>query len=395
MMKLLLLLLSIQANAGDGTVSNGDIHDSAGIVFRKMEALAASSVVFTDTNGKVVAGYLGGDVANSGSTVTIAPDAVTNAKSANMAQSTIKGRAAAAGTGDPTDLTATQATAILDAFTGDSGSGGVKGLVPAPASGDAAAGKFLKADGTWGATPAAGNYTYQTKTANYNILTSDNLLGASAASGSVVLILPAASGNSGLPIRVRREDNNPQYTVFLSAGSGQSVNEASSIALVVKDESITVVSDGSNWKTIERHIPSKWQAYTPVFTEFGAVATHALQWRRNGCNMEIRGRFTAAAVAASEARISLPFALNSDGTFITSNQNVGDYVRDFGSGTDTAHGGAMIINGTRSYMTFGSAGTFGAGNNNPLNNANSNAVLTGANDFLSMNASIPIRGWCD
>lgn len=85
----------------------------------------------------------------------IANGDVTNAKLADMAQSTIKGRAASSGTGAPVDLTATQATAILDAFTGDSGSGGVKGLVPAPASGDAAALKFLKSDGTW-ATPAGG-----------------------------------------------------------------------------------------------------------------------------------------------------------------------------------------------------------------------------------------------
>lgn len=35
-------------------------------------------------------------------------------------------------------------------FTGDSGSGGTMGLVPAPASGDAAAGKVLKASGSWG-----------------------------------------------------------------------------------------------------------------------------------------------------------------------------------------------------------------------------------------------------
>ncbi len=34
-------------------------------------------------------------------------------------------------------------------FIGDSGSGGVSGDVPAPAAGDAAALKFLKADGTW------------------------------------------------------------------------------------------------------------------------------------------------------------------------------------------------------------------------------------------------------
>jgi hypothetical protein len=74
---------------------------------------------------------------------------LANARLANMAQSTIKGRAAGAGTGVPTDLTATQATAILNVVVGDSGAGGTKGLAPAPAAGDAAAGKFLKADGTW------------------------------------------------------------------------------------------------------------------------------------------------------------------------------------------------------------------------------------------------------
>jgi hypothetical protein len=86
----------------------------------------------------------------------LANDSVTNAQLANMAQSTIKGRAAGAGTGDPTDLTATQATAILNNVVGDSGAGGTKGLVPAPAAGDAAAGKFLKADATWEAPGGGG-----------------------------------------------------------------------------------------------------------------------------------------------------------------------------------------------------------------------------------------------
>lgn len=51
------------------------------------------------------------------STSSIANDAVTNARLANMAQATIKGRAAGAGTGDPTDLTANQAQAVLDTAT--------------------------------------------------------------------------------------------------------------------------------------------------------------------------------------------------------------------------------------------------------------------------------------
>lgn len=43
-------------------------------------------------------------------------------------------------------------TTNLVAFTGDSGSGGEKGLVPAPAAGDAT--KFLRGDGSWAALPS-------------------------------------------------------------------------------------------------------------------------------------------------------------------------------------------------------------------------------------------------
>jgi hypothetical protein len=46
-------------------------------------------------------------------------------------------------------------TAYPKRMVGDTGSGGSAGTVPPPAAGDAAAGKFLKADGTW-AVPAGG-----------------------------------------------------------------------------------------------------------------------------------------------------------------------------------------------------------------------------------------------
>lgn len=87
-----------------------------------------------------------GDVTGSGA-LTIAADAVTNAKLANVATATIKGRATA-GTGDPEDLTGTQATALLDTFTS-----GAKGLVPASGGGTT---NFLRADGTWAAPSGGG-----------------------------------------------------------------------------------------------------------------------------------------------------------------------------------------------------------------------------------------------
>lgn len=90
-----------------------------------------------------------GDVsfAVAGGAGTIAANAVTNAKAAQMATQTIKGRTTAS-TGNAEDLTATQATAILNAAVGATGSvAGTKGLVPAPAIGDQV--KFLRGDMTY------------------------------------------------------------------------------------------------------------------------------------------------------------------------------------------------------------------------------------------------------
>lgn len=64
-----------------------------------------------------------------------------------------------AGTSLNQRTTFANATKALSVMVGDSGSGGTKGLVPAPAAGDAAANKFLRADGTFdvvtGTPPAA------------------------------------------------------------------------------------------------------------------------------------------------------------------------------------------------------------------------------------------------
>lgn len=127
--------------ANNGLVSTDDL-------FERTDALSAK---FDQTTGHGHTGAAGDGPAIDFGDLT---GTVSNAQLADMAQSTIKGRAAGAGTGDPQDLTSAQATAILDVMVGDTGSGGTKGLVPAPAAGDAT--KFLAGDGTWTAAPASG-----------------------------------------------------------------------------------------------------------------------------------------------------------------------------------------------------------------------------------------------
>ena len=124
----------------------------------KLDTVATNANDYTHPNHT-------GDVTSVGDGAqTIANDAVSNAKAANMAANTVKARAS--GAGDPTDvaiaasrilgraaagdlsaLTPAQVTALLDAFTSV-----LKGVVPASGGGSI---NFLRADGTWAAPPGA------------------------------------------------------------------------------------------------------------------------------------------------------------------------------------------------------------------------------------------------
>lgn len=82
-------------------------------------------------------------------------------------------------------LTATEATSILNNFVGDSGAGGTKGLVPAPAAGDAAANRFLKADGTWAAPSVTAGVSTAGDTATIDHTVSAGNLTSTIVAGSV------------------------------------------------------------------------------------------------------------------------------------------------------------------------------------------------------------------
>lgn len=98
------------------------------------------------------AGLVDGDygdvvVGGSGTTMTVDSNTIGNTKLADVPTATLKGRTTA-GTGDPEDLTTTQATALLNTFTSL-----LKGLAPASGGGSS---NFLRADGVW-AAPSGGS----------------------------------------------------------------------------------------------------------------------------------------------------------------------------------------------------------------------------------------------
>lgn len=134
-------------------------------------------------------------------------------------------------------------TALLPAVVGDSGSGGTKGLVPAPASGDAAAGKFLKADGTWTAPSGGGGSPAGSGTeVQYRDGSSFGALSGSSVSGSTLTVtglgattitatgtvggfdIVAGAGGGSLTVSSKFQIFGPTADVIQLMGWGAAIN---------------------------------------------------------------------------------------------------------------------------------------------------------------------------
>jgi hypothetical protein len=162
--------------------------------------------------------------------------------------------------GVATDSTASAATAALDAMVGDTGAGGTKGLVPAPASGDAAALKFLKADGTW-ATPSGQAPSVIGSTGSPTLITA---VGGIAFTGSNYVNVKFVAGNGGaiditaspqiaagnvVGQRLTIIGEDATNTVKLEDGTGLALNGVMILGL---NSAIELMYDGAVWVELSR-----------------------------------------------------------------------------------------------------------------------------------------------
>jgi hypothetical protein len=207
----------------------------------------------SNTISNIVNSNLSGSAGITGA--NIATNTVTNSNLSQMATNTIKGNNTG-GTANALDLTVTQTTAMLNNFVGDSGSGGTKGLVPAPASGDAAANKFLKANGSWttatvnAANPTGKNY-FVTNSANNNFSSGSaspwsvfNTTFTNGVPGTITLsatnvTIPITSTN---PLLVSQSANNLQMVKTANNSQGQGFI---STAMTIDREDLAKVLYGS------------------------------------------------------------------------------------------------------------------------------------------------------
>jgi len=218
---------------GDITTAGKALLDDADAAAQRttlgLGTLATQSGTFSGTSSGTNTGdqtiTLTGDVTGSGTgsfAATIANDAVTNAKLANMTASTIKARITAS-TGDPEDATLTQ---VLD-LVGSAAQGDIlyRGASTWTRLGAGTSGHYLKTNGTgsdpaWAAVSASGGgtktYAYLTPLNNqppssaFATLDTRNSIavldfddGATNESSIYVAVLPeAADVSSGLKVRI-------------------------------------------------------------------------------------------------------------------------------------------------------------------------------------------------
>jgi hypothetical protein len=268
-----------------------------------------------------------------GGAVTVPNDSFTNAKLADMAQSTIKGRAVGAGTGDPTDLTATQATAILNNVVGDSGSGGTKGLVPAPAAGDAAAGKFLKADGTFAVPGGSSSDSFKTI-----VVSGQSDVVADSATDTLTLV-------AGTNVTITTNAGTDTITLAASGGSGDSTTTAAQASrpAASNDGNVFFPSDGV---TIQRDTGSVWAPWGPIFPLTAPVDGDFAWVNQGGASVvsTFGGIFLRGPAGSSlnlrvrkKAAPSTPYvitvALKGTTGFHLDNQSFGLVFRNNGAGT--------------------------------------------------------------
>lgn len=125
------------------------------------------------------------------------------------------------------------------------------------------------------------SYQYQTKTANYTILTTDTHIFGDATGGVFTLTFPAASTATNKIITCKKTDSS--FNRITLSGTGMTTNY-----LMTVGEIASFMSDGTSWIQVYRKTDTDWIAYAPVNASLVGIADEGTFWRRTGDSIDIK-----------------------------------------------------------------------------------------------------------
>lgn len=260
-----------------------------------------------------------------------------------------------------TNSTATQVTADLSAMIGDSGAGGTKGLVPAPAAGDAAASKFLKADGTW-ATVSGGGGSGTVTSVAASFTGGIISVGGSPVTTSGTLALTVAGTSGGIPYF----SSSSAWASSAALGANQIVVGGGAGAAPVSRTQFTVSSTG-----MVAIAPGTLVDGTSGFA-FTATMPTTITAANNAVNIQV----TSAGTSAFGQR-----AINADllaGYTGSANNTCARFANAMaGTGTTLVTGENTIVNSGANCLAIATTTGTNVGNIGVANGGNVNVGLYG------------------
>lgn len=263
-------------------------------------------------------------------TIGLATSGVSNGKMANMTAGTFKGRNS--GTGAPEDLTATQATALLNAMVGSNGvTGGTKGLVPAPGISDNVL--YLRGDGTWSAPSGSGAPT----TATYVTISTDATLTNERTLAGEASTVSITDGGAGAAV-----------TVGLTANGVTNAKLRQGTALTVIGNATNATANVADIAaTVDGHVLRR----SGATLGFGTIATAGiadgavtLAKMANMNTARVLGRVTAATGVVEELTVTAPITLTGTGLNWDNTTVIGNNARVAVSNNGTLVGTRREIN---------------------------------------------------
>lgn len=209
--------------------------------------------LLSDETGTGIAYFVGGALGTPASGTATNLTGLPIAGIANIATARFLGRTTAS-SGPVEELTATQATAMLNAMVGDAGSGGTKGLVPAPTTGDST--KFLRGDGTFQTIPGGGDALTSGNLSQFAATTSAQLRGVLSDESGTGAALFAGTGGGNIA-------NTPAGNI--SATDVQAaINELDSEKQPLDADLTTIAGLTATTNNFIVSVSSAWASRTPA-----------------------------------------------------------------------------------------------------------------------------------
>lgn len=232
------------------------------------------------------------------------------------------------------------------------------------------------------------------KVTTYFATAADDVIMCDASSGGWTLNLPTAVGITGKRLRIVRTDSTPANTLTVDPNSSETVGGSLTKLLMTKDESIEIVSDGSNWLLLSHTCDTQTVGYTPTIS-WTSTSTPLGTWRRVGDCAEFTGKVPCnGAPSGAGLNISLPSGLSID-TNKLAGENTS--IASLGEASFDDTGVTAYISGTVFYSSTTTvnigvpnvAGTF------PVRNAvtPTTPFTFGSGDSVNWKFKVPITNW--